>query len=110
MKRSFLLLFFILIVAFPALARQGCCSHHSGVCGCNCCDGTPLSAKCSPYYPGCNSRYSSGNSIDNKLDYNCSDFSTQWQAQAFYIKNGGPFIDPHGLDRDKDGIACEHLR
>jgi hypothetical protein len=31
-------------------ARQGCCSHHGGVCGCGCCDGTPLSAKCAPYY------------------------------------------------------------
>lgn len=38
----------------PALARQGCCSHHKGVCGCHCCDGTPLSAKCAPYYPSCN--------------------------------------------------------
>jgi hypothetical protein len=36
-----------------AEARQGCCSHHGGVCGCQCCDGTPLSAKCLPYYPAC---------------------------------------------------------
>jgi len=35
-------------------ARRGCCSHHGGVCGCLCCDGTSLSAKCSPYYPSCN--------------------------------------------------------
>jgi len=34
-------------------ARSGCCSHHGGVCGCRCCDGTPLSAKCAPYYPSC---------------------------------------------------------
>lgn len=38
---------------FPAQARSGCCSHHKGVCGCECCDGTPLSAKCAPYYPDC---------------------------------------------------------
>lgn len=38
-----------------AEARQGCCSHHNGVCGCQCCDGSPLSAKCSPYYPQCKS-------------------------------------------------------
>lgn len=36
-----------------AEARRGCCSGHSGVCGCACCDGTPLSAKCAPYYPNC---------------------------------------------------------
>lgn len=34
-------------------ARSGCCSHHGGVCGCECCDGTALSAKCAPYYPAC---------------------------------------------------------
>jgi hypothetical protein len=36
-----------------AQARSGCCSHHSGVCGCGCCDGSGLSAKCAPYYPEC---------------------------------------------------------
>ena len=36
-----------------AFARSGCCSHHGGVCGCGCCDGTGLSAKCAPYYPEC---------------------------------------------------------
>jgi hypothetical protein len=34
-------------------ARRGCCSHHGGVCGCFCCDGTPLSSACLPYYPQC---------------------------------------------------------
>jgi hypothetical protein len=34
-------------------AKSGCCSHHDGVCGCKCCDGTSLSAKCAPYYPNC---------------------------------------------------------
>lgn len=51
-----------LIIAFIALllfcvssaeARRGCCSHHGGVCGCACCDGMALSAKCAPYYPDC---------------------------------------------------------
>lgn len=37
-------------------ARSGCCSHHGGVCGCGCCDGTPLSSTCAPYYPECNSQ------------------------------------------------------
>ncbi|WLE95915.1 MAG: thermonuclease family protein [Candidatus Electrothrix communis] len=29
-----------------SFGRRGCCSHHSGVCGGSCCDGTPLSEKC----------------------------------------------------------------
>ena len=43
-------------LALPLItdARSGCCSHHGGVCGCGCCDGTPLSTTCAPYYPWCN--------------------------------------------------------
>ncbi len=110
--KNILITLFILALTINsfAFARQGCCSHHLGVCGCNCCDGTPLSSKCAPYYPGCNSGYGSRHIVGYKLDYNCSDFSTQRQAQAFYIKNGGPFRDPHGLDWDRDGVACESLR
>lgn len=37
------------------LGRPGCCSSHGGLCGCRCCDGSPLSAKCAPYYPSCGS-------------------------------------------------------
>lgn len=40
-------------------------------------------------------------------DCNCSDFSSWSQAQA--VLNGFPG-DPHGLDRDNDGEACESLR
>lgn len=47
-------LFLILLLSSSIEARSGCCSHHKGVCGCGCCDGTPLSAKCAPYYPECN--------------------------------------------------------
>src|ERR1700683_5099631 len=43
----------ILLGSVSVSARQGCCSWHSGVCGCSCCDGSPLSAKCLPYYPAC---------------------------------------------------------
>lgn len=39
-------------------------------------------------------------------DYDCSDFDTQEEAQAEYEKDPS---DPHGLDRDNDGIACESL-
>lgn len=50
----FLLLYFIYSLN-KVYAWPGCCSHHGGVCGCQCCDGTPLSAKCAPHYPQCNS-------------------------------------------------------
>jgi hypothetical protein len=42
-------------------------------------------------------------------DRDCGDFATQAAAQAFFISQGGPARDPHGLDGDHDGIACESL-
>ena len=52
----------------------------------------------------------SGNSFPLKgRDYDCPDFSTQKEAQAFFKSNGGPSSDPHKLDQDKDGVACETL-
>ena len=44
-----------------------------------------------------------------EADRNCSDFDTWSEAQAFYKSEGGPDSDPHGLDRNNDGIACESL-
>ncbi len=41
--------------------------------------------------------------------YNCSDFATHAEAQATYEYCGGINNDVHGLDRDKDGLACESL-
>ncbi len=38
---------------------------------------------------------------------NCSDFSSGAAAQKFFLAAGGPFSDPHDLDRDGDGLACE---
>ena len=54
---SLLITLLLLLCSSLAEARQGCCSHHSGVCGCSCCDGTSLSAKCAPYYLQCNRSY-----------------------------------------------------
>ena len=42
-------------------------------------------------------------------DLDCGDFRTQREAQDFYEACGGPARDPHGLDRDRDGLACESL-
>lgn len=40
-------------------------------------------------------------------DRDCSDFSTQEEAQRFFDRRTG---DPHDLDDDGDGQACEHLQ
>lgn len=42
-------------------------------------------------------------------DYNCADFSTQPEAQAFFKKVGGAGNDVNRLDGDKDSQACETL-
>ncbi len=45
----------------------------------------------------------------NGGDKDCSDFVTNQEAQTFFISQGGPASDPHKLDADKDGLACESL-
>lgn len=40
-------------------------------------------------------------------DRNCADFASAASAQRFFLSAGGPAFDPHGLDRDGDGNACE---
>jgi hypothetical protein len=40
-------------------------------------------------------------------DCDCGDFASHAEAQAFYESQGPG--DPHGLDRDADGVACETL-
>ena len=42
-------------------------------------------------------------------DRNCSDFDSWSEAQDFYLAAGGPNEDPHRLDRNSDGVACESL-
>jgi Excalibur calcium-binding domain len=43
-------------------------------------------------------------------DKDCSDFRSWRAAQNFYRNHGGPRRDPHRLDGDRDGVACESLR
>jgi Excalibur calcium-binding domain len=49
-----------------------------------------------------------GSTIDygggSTIDYDCSDFSSQSEAQSYLLSG-----DPYGLDGDGDGIACESL-
>lgn len=40
-------------------------------------------------------------------DHDCRDFKNGKEAQLFYLANGGPISDPHGLDKDNDGRACD---
>ncbi|MDX6609008.1 MAG: micrococcal nuclease [Solirubrobacterales bacterium] len=40
-------------------------------------------------------------------DKDCADFPNQRAAQFFFLKHGGPQSDPHRLDGDDDGVACE---
>ena len=40
-------------------------------------------------------------------DRDCGDFSSQKAAQIFYLNAGGPRVDPHRLDAEGDGVACE---
>ncbi len=44
------------------------------------------------------------------IDLDCSDFSSQEEAQECfeYCQSLG-YDDPHGLDGDGDGIACNYL-
>lgn len=41
-------------------------------------------------------------SFEKTGDLDCADFESQSEAQE-YLTSG----DPHGLDRDGDGVACE---
>lgn len=53
--------------------------------------------------------YSTTRSFKETGDKDCGDFRTQSEAQRFFIAEGGPDEDFHGLDRDSDGVVCETL-
>jgi len=48
-------------------------------------------------------------SYETTGDMDCSDFSSQEEAQEFFEAEGGPDEDYHNLDRDGDGYVCETL-
>ena len=43
------------------------------------------------------------------VDRDCGDFGDWAAAQAFFEAAGGPGVDPHRLDRNGDGVACQSL-
>lgn len=63
--------------------------------------------------PGADGLYRIGNYVGPYnpfgLDKDCSDFKRRADAQAFFEAAGGPGKDPHKLDSDHDGVACETL-
>lgn len=52
--------------------------------------------------PSCTPKYA-----PNGPDRNCTDFDTQTEAQCFFLAAGPG--DPHRLDQDGNGVACEAL-
>lgn len=50
-------------------------------------------------------RYSRGGGASGGKD--CGDFGSAAEAQRYFLLNGGPANDPHNLDGDGDGYACE---
>jgi hypothetical protein len=37
----------------------------------------------------------------------CKDFANRGEAQSFYMAAGGPYKDPHQLDANQNGFACD---
>ena len=100
--RSFLSL---LMLITPLFAAQSVSAHSGGLNAQGCHAGSR------PYH--CHRSQSPSNSStpaprNTFGDRNCSDFRSWREAQDFYEKAGRG--DPHRLDGDKDGIACESLR
>lgn len=52
--------------------------------------------------------FASSCAVFAQRDMDCSDFGSWQEAQEFFERSGPG--DPHRLDRDNDGIACETLR
>ncbi len=45
---------------------------------------------------------------DNHVDKDCGDFASHEEVMEFWYTNGySAENDPHDLDRDNDGLACE---
>jgi hypothetical protein len=55
-------------------------------------------------------RQGGADDTDLDRDRDCSDFTFQEQAQRFFERHGGSRANNvDGLDRDRDGVACESL-
>jgi len=98
--KKFLTFFLLLLTLFSiADARRGCCSHHGGVCGCMCCDGSALSAKCAPYYPTCDNSNAFNDNINYYNNHLCPENSNYSQIYKGCICN-------KGFNPSKDYTKC----
>jgi hypothetical protein len=68
---------------------------------------TPTAPYISPTLAPVQQSIKQSNPVYSDEDKDCSDFATHTAAQAFFEAVGTG--DPHRLDRDGDGIACEDL-
>ncbi|MCK5474336.1 MAG: hypothetical protein KAI53_02935 [Candidatus Aenigmarchaeota archaeon] len=94
MKNKYVYFFVVFLVTVSLIfvftsndaeARRGCCSHHGGVCGHACCDGSPLSSKCGgggyitianlPLGASCSNSKECSNSLIC-VDYGCQESPT----------------------------------
>jgi hypothetical protein len=83
------------------------------VCGCGCCDGTPLSATCAPYYPGC---LGSGSITTPNIPVipNCplmssyDSISGSCKCFSGYVSSGGRCISNDQLCTDKYGFNAQY--
>lgn len=90
---------YALVLLLPALMLSGCTSTEPTS---NYLDAPPVSDGSVS-----NPQFRSDNVELPESDYDCSDFSTQEEAQDFFEEAGSG--DPHNLDRDSDGVVCESL-
>src|SRR5947209_4329552 len=92
-KSLFIALLLVVFFSFVQSvdARSGCCSHHGGVCGCGCCDGSSLSAICAPYYPQCSTSANSSAATSTDIPTQAS-IPTAAHVQAVYTLR--PTITP----------------
>lgn len=95
-----LLRLFVVVLAAISLGLAGCSSSGS----------SDQVAPDSGGYPAADGGSGAGGepspSVDESVDYDCSDFASQSDAQDVYDADPS---DPNGLDGDADGVACEDL-
>ncbi|MGH2760444.1 MAG: thermonuclease family protein, partial [Actinomycetota bacterium] len=58
-------------------------------------------------WAGCSTAAEARSAPSQVADRDCGEFGSQAEAQSFYEEQGGPAQDPHNLDADNDGLACE---
>jgi len=88
-----------IIVACSSVAALGGCGSASS-------DSAPVENSPSYSYDAPSDNTSGGPSPDDGIDYDCSDFATQADAQDYYDADPS---DPSDLDGDYDGVVCESL-